>query len=83
MGLSAGPRGRYNEGYMSQTYIAAIVGLLTVVLPIFGVQIETSELTNGIQSVVVAITFVWILVRRFQAGGVTVFGARKVKYSKD
>lgn len=68
---------------MSQTYIAAIVGLLTVILPVLGVQIESSELTNGIQSIVVAASFVWVLVRRYQAGGVSKLGVYKIQYSKD
>lgn len=66
---------------MSQTYIAAIASLLVVVLPMFGVRVGTDEITSIMQSIVVLVSSVWVIVRRYQAGGVTPLGAYKSIYS--
>ncbi len=69
---------------MSQIYLSALVGLLAVILPKFGVTIGNEELTSTIQAIVVAITTVWTLVRRYQlgkqiqpGGDITIAGMRK------
>ncbi len=73
---------------MSQTYIAAVVGLLAVILPKFGITIGSEELTTTIQSIVVTITTIWTLVRRYQlgkeiqpGGDINVAGVRKENLS--
>lgn len=62
---------------MSQTYIAIVINLLVTFLPKFGVVVGTEEVTSIVQAAVALGTGVWIIVRRYQAGGVSVAGIRK------
>ena len=62
---------------MSQTITAVIVQLLTIVLPMIGVTVGSSQLTGAIQTIILVATGIWIWVRRVQAGGVTAAGFRK------
>lgn len=62
---------------MSQTYIASIVSILAIFLPKFGIVVGSDELTSIIQAGVVLVSGIWIIVRRYQAGGVTPLGMRK------
>lgn len=62
---------------MSQTYIATIVAGLAFFLPKIGVTVGSDELTAIIQGIVVAVSGIWVLVRRYRAGDVTVGGFRK------
>ena len=58
---------------MSQEYILAVVLILGGILKIFGIQIENSAL-EGIIGGLIAL---WIAVRRFQKGDITLGGVRK------
>jgi small neutral amino acid transporter SnatA (MarC family) len=58
---------------MSQEYILAVVLILGGVLKVFGIQIENSAL-EGILGGLIAL---WIAVRRFQKGDITLGGVRK------
>jgi len=63
---------------MSQTYIAAIVGLITVLAPVFGVHITDNEgLNNAITGITNGALFLWVLVRRLQVGDIHISGIRK------
>lgn len=62
---------------MSQTYVAAFISLLVVILPMFGIQVGSDQLTVTIQTIVVLVSQIWIMVRRHQVGDISVLGARK------
>lgn len=61
---------------MSQTYLAVIVSLLATFLPKLGVSAGSEELTAIVQGAVALGSGVWILYRRYKAGGVKVSGVR-------
>ena len=61
---------------MSQTYVSIIVMLLATILPKVGITLGNDALTTTIQTLLVLGGGLWVLVRRYQAGGVTVFGSR-------
>lgn len=62
---------------MSQTYTAALVSLLVVVLPMFGVRAGTDEITGIVQAAVVIVSSIWVMVRRYQVGDINALGAKK------
>jgi len=69
---------------MSTTYIAAIVGILAVLLPRFGVEIGSEELTSLVSSIIAIGTGVWIMYQRtklqkapFGFGDVTALGVKR------
>ena len=63
---------------MSQTFIGIIVSLLgTYVIPRLGVDIAGDQLTNFVSVAFTIGGALWVLVRRYQAGGVTMAGIRK------
>jgi uncharacterized membrane protein len=61
----------------STTYAAVIVAILAQLLPRFGVQIGTEELTSVITLVVQAAAGAWVLVQRYRRGDITPLGVRK------
>lgn len=61
---------------MSQTYLSTLVMVLAAVLPKLGITIGSAELTTTIQTILVVGGGLWVLVRRYQAGGVNVLGKR-------
>ena len=60
----------------STTYIAVIVNLLVTFLPKFGITAGSDELTAIIQGAVAVATGVWIIYKRYKAGGITVLGVK-------
>ena len=62
---------------MSQTYLAQIVAALVVVLPWFGLNLGSEEVTQLAQGVLLLGTVAWTLYRRHKAGDVSVLGVRK------
>jgi hypothetical protein len=63
---------------ISTTYIAGIVSIFTLVLPIFGLEIAEKEtLTELMTQVIGAVGAVYVLYGRYKAGGVNAFGLRK------
>ena len=62
---------------MSQTYIALIVSLLATFLPVFGIQLPSEQLTATVQTIVIIFSAIWIAIRRYKQGGITVMGFRK------
>lgn len=58
---------------MSQEYILSLVLVLGGVLKIFKIEIENSAL-EGIIGGIVAL---WIAIRRFKKGDITIVGSRK------
>lgn len=64
---------------MSTTYIANIVAILVFVLPHFGITIaDPNTLTGIFTSVAGAIAAIWVFYGRYRAGGISIFGLRKV-----
>ncbi len=61
---------------MSQTYLAVLVMVLAQILPKIGVNLGNDALTTTVSVLVTVGGALWALVRRYQAGGVTVFGSR-------
>ena len=61
----------------STTYIASIVGLLAVVLPMLGIEIGTEGLTEVVSAVVTVGTFAYVIYRRFNQGDITIAGVKK------
>ena len=62
---------------MSQTYIATIVSILSVVLPYFGVKTTSEEVNSVVQAIVVAVMGIWIMIRRYKQGDINVLGAKQ------
>ncbi len=62
---------------MSQIYLAGAIQLLTIFLPMIGVQLPSDQLTSFAQTLILIITSIWILIRRHQQGDINVLGARK------
>lgn len=61
---------------MSQTYVSIFIMFLAQVLPMFGFTIGSSELTTTVTTLVTLGSGLWVLVRRYQAGGVKLLGSR-------
>jgi biotin transporter BioY len=61
---------------MSQTYVATFVQFAVIFLPMLGIKVGSDQLTVTVQTIVVVLSGLWVLVRRYQAGGVTPLGAR-------
>lgn len=55
--------------------------LLTVLLPVVGVQVGSAELTNAAQTIIVIVSGLWIWYERVQKGDVTIFGQRRTPYT--
>lgn len=63
---------------MSRTYIAALVALLSGILPLLGFEIADSEaLTNGIANIVTILAALWALYGRVRLGDISWTGIRK------
>ena len=62
---------------MSQTIISLGVIILAQLLPQLGVSVGSDELTTAITVIVTVGAAIWAWVRRVQAGGISVLGARK------
>ncbi len=62
---------------MSTTISAVIINLLTVALPLLGVQVGSDALTTTIQTIVAVVTGLWIWRERVLKGDVTKLGVRK------
>lgn len=58
---------------MSQQYIGSLVILLVSVLKIFKIELGNDEVT----AIVTGIVAIWVAIRRYQQGDITVVGARK------
>lgn len=65
----------------STTVTAVFVQLLIVILPLFGIQVGSTEATNAFQTITVIVTGLWIWYQRVQKGDIKVFGGYKTKYS--
>jgi hypothetical protein len=65
---------------MSSTYIANIVALLALGLPVLGFEVvEEETLTQLIVGVVGFVALVYNFYGRYKAGGITAFGVRKAE----
>jgi hypothetical protein len=58
---------------MSQEYISALAILLVSVLSIFKIQIANESVT----ALITGLLAVWVAIRRYQKGDITVGGVRK------
>jgi len=61
----------------SPTYISAIVVVLVSIFRFFKIDLKSEELTPIIESLVIAISGIVVLVRRYQKGDLTLLGIRK------
>lgn len=62
---------------MSQIYVSCLVALLAQILPHLSVTIGSDELTGFITTGVTIVAALWAMIRRYQMGGIGVFGGRK------
>jgi uncharacterized membrane protein len=62
---------------MSQIYLSGIIALLAQVLPHIGVTLGNDELTSFITTGVTILSALWVLVRRYKQGDITIVGGRK------
>lgn len=60
----------------STTYTAVLVMVLAQVLPKIGVNVGNDELTTTVSVLASVVAGVWVLVQRYKAGGINVFGKR-------
>lgn len=49
---------------MSQTYIAAVVVVLAQVLPLFGINVGSEQLTTTIVTILTIGAGIWVMIRR-------------------
>jgi hypothetical protein len=61
---------------MSQTYASQIAIVLALILPKLGVTIGDEAITTMVSGVIIAGGVLITLIRRYQAGGINIFGAR-------
>lgn len=61
---------------MSQTFLAVLVMVLAQVLPALGVEIGSDQITTTVTVLATIGAALWALVRRYQAGGVSIVGKR-------
>ena len=60
---------------MSTTYIANIVTILTIVLPVFGIHIvDPTSTANVIMQLVGVASTLYVFYGRYKAGGINAFG---------
>jgi len=57
----------------SQEYIAALAIVVVGVLKLFKIDVGTEEISAAI----VGLAGIWVMIRRFNKGDITVLGARK------
>ncbi len=62
---------------MSQTIVSVLIQLLTIGLPMIGVNAGSEQLTTTIQTVIMVATGLYIWYRRTQVGDVNAAGLRK------
>lgn len=62
----------------STTYIAVIVNLLSVILPKVGVEVGSDQLTSALQTLIAVASGIYLLIKRYREGGISVLGVRKV-----
>lgn len=62
---------------MSTKVIASVASLLAVLLPLFGVNLGTAELTTTIQSIVVIASALWVWFRTVKKEGLSPLGFRR------
>lgn len=63
---------------MSQTYIAAVVAILSGALPLLGIEVVDGDALNAtITNLVAVFAGLWVILRRTQAGDVSWLGIKK------
>jgi len=63
---------------ISTTYIAGIISIITLVLPLFGLDVaDEGTLLNVVQGIAGTISSLYIFYGRFKAGNISAFGLRK------
>jgi uncharacterized membrane protein len=62
---------------MSQTYISAVIVILSQLLPVLGIQVGSDAVTTTVSTLVAVVAGIWIMIRRLQQGDINVVGARK------
>jgi hypothetical protein len=61
----------------SQIYVSAVVAILAQVLPHLGVAIGSEELTTLVSNIITVGAALWVIIRRYKQGDITVVGSRK------
>ncbi len=61
----------------STTITAVVINLLSVILPLIGVEIGSESLTTTVQTLIAVGTGIWIWAERVKRGDVDLFGRRK------
>ena len=61
---------------MSQTFASGLIIIVVQVLAYLGVKIGTVELTTTVTTLVTVASGLWVLVRRYQQGGINKLGKR-------
>ena len=65
---------------ISTTYIAGIVSIITLALPVFGFELaDKATLTRLITDTLGVCGAVYVFIGRYNAGGINIFGIRKAK----
>lgn len=64
------------ENFSSQ-YLSAVVIVLVAILPKFGVQVGSEELTSWLQAGITFIGGCVIMYKRYKQGGISILGVRK------
>ena len=62
---------------ISQTYISALVILITTIASLFNVKIISEDITKIIEAVLILGGGLLILYRRYKQGDITIVGTRK------
>lgn len=61
---------------MSQTFLSGLVIITVQVLSYFGVQVGGEALTTTITTLLTIGSAIWVLIRRYQNGGINKIGKR-------
>lgn len=62
---------------MSSQYISALVIILATLLPKFGIQVGSDELTSFLQAVITVVGGVVIMYKRYKQGGINILGRKR------
>jgi hypothetical protein len=62
---------------MSQTIVAVLVNLLSIILPKLGLEIGSEALTTTITTLLAIGSGLFIYLRRYQVGDISIVGKRK------
>ena len=62
---------------MSKEYLAVFIMILATVLPQLGVEVSSEALTTTVSTIVVVVSGIYAMYRRYKKGDISPLGVRK------